>query len=390
MNNQFVFKEDKLQFAGEDYISNNPVLFYPAISAGSSSGNQWSAFLHLGVPAGGGSKEFLNGHPALKAQEEAVETVVNTQAAETLGPDNPVTTGSEITEGKVVGSSTYLSITLGGAYEVTPWLSLALGVRLVKGDEETTASGTYNLTLTEVGQSVSDLGMLPNPIVLNVNTTSSGTGFNPIIGIHLCPALGLNIALQYQFKTAMDWKRIFPTQDRDDGIQDVSRMFYPADSYQKDIPAIGTLGISYQLSANWRMETDFTYYFNRQAIWAYELHDATGDTTTVDLMEKYADGYETGLAIEYTLDDFIISLGVSYQKTGSTMESKSWLTGSLNTFSVGTGTTYRLTETFEFTAALFNVTYFSQTKNQGTEENLLNLTYNQAVFGGAIGLNVHF
>ena len=220
--NQFILKEDKLQLLDADYIANNPVFIYPTMSVAYSSGGSWTAFLHLGVPSGGGSKDFSAGHPVLKAQEPAVAQFVNSSAAAQLGEGVEVTSGANFAEGDVVGSSVFLSTTLGGAYQATDWLSVAIGLRVVKGDESTTADGTYDLTLTEVGQGVSDLGMLPNPILISVNSETTGKGVNPLIGLHLTPIDTLDIGIQYLFKTPMTWERSFPTEDRDDGVNDGS------------------------------------------------------------------------------------------------------------------------------------------------------------------------
>ena len=185
----------------------------------------------------------------------------------------------------------------------------------------------------------------------------------------------------------MQWERTFKALE--DGVEDVGPAFYPAAKYQKDIPAIGSLGVSYDVTQELRAEVNYTHYFNTQATWEGNVTDEEGNTTTLNQMEPFTDGWESGLALEYDFGDLLVSLGAAYQKTGSSLEAKTWLSGNLNTFSVGGGATYAITENFDLTLACFNVNYFSQTKNMGTEEEPADLTYSQSVQGVVAGINFH-
>ena len=127
ITNQFVFKKDNPtvshpDFPEQEYISDNPVLFYPTVSAVYAS-DAWSVFLHLGVPAGGGSKDFAGGHPALSPP--SIVTLLNQEAAQNFGVEGLKIAdvknddkSTEILSGNVLGSSTYLGVTLGGAYQL--------------------------------------------------------------------------------------------------------------------------------------------------------------------------------------------------------------------------------------------------------------------------------
>ena len=388
LTNHFVFKLDNPSLGDQEFRADDPVLFYPTLSFVYNAGD-WSAFLHAGVPAGGGSKNFKTGHPVLSA--EAVVPFVNERGQGTLGEGVNVAEqdGTIVNSGFVKGTSTYYGLTLGGAYQALEWLSVGLGLRFVQGEESTVGAGEFDLALTEVGEGAAQLGMLADPLFLGVDTqTKSSLGFNPIVSLYSTPVEGLGIALQYQFKTPLEWERTYV--ELDEGVEDVGPSFYPSTDYQQDLPAIGTLGISYMVTNQLRAELNYTHYFNTQATWEDTVTDDEGNTATVDRMEPFTDGWESGLALEYDFGDLVVSVGAAYQKTGSTLEAKTWLSGSLNTFAVGGGATYAITENLEATLGGFNINYFSQTKNLGTEEQPADLTYSQSVQGIVVGLNAHF
>ncbi|MEC9466434.1 MAG: outer membrane protein transport protein [Myxococcota bacterium] len=388
LTNHFVFKLDNPSLGEKEFRADDPVLFYPTLSLVYNAGN-WSAFIHAGVPAGGGSKNFKDGHPVLSA--EAVVPFVNERGQATLGDGVNVAEqdGTLVTSGAVKGTSTYYGLTVGGAYQALEWLSIGLGLRFVQGEESTVGAGEFDLALTEVGEGAAQLGMLADPLLLGVDTqTKSNLGFNPILSLYSTPVDGLGVALQYQFKTPMEWERTYA--ELEDGVEDVGPSFYPSNDYRKDLPAIGTLGVSYMVTKELRAELNYTHYFNSQAVWEDRVTDEEGNTATVDRMEPFTDGWESGLALEYDFGDLVMSVGAAYQHTGSTLEAKTWLSGNLNTFAVATGATYTINDNFEVTLGAFNIHYISQTKNMGTEEAPADLKYSQSVQGVVAGMNAHF
>jgi long-chain fatty acid transport protein len=92
-----------------------------------------------------------------------------------------------------------------------------------------------------------------------VNVVQTGSGFTPIIGLHLTPVEGLNIGIHYEFKTAL--------QLTNDTTQDDTGMFPNGAKTNADIPAILGVGASYAIIPELRAHLSYTLYFDKDANW---------------------------------------------------------------------------------------------------------------------------
>lgn len=414
--NQFIIKSDTLTFQGVDYVANDPVPAYPNISAAYSSGD-WALSLHIGVPAGGGSKNFESGHPVFLVYGGRVAALANAQAragfieglmgfgadqatAEAAADDAGDHIAAANLDGTpaVKGSSMYLGFTLSAAYAINDWLSVSAGGRFSVGMLATTGHATYQLELTESGENLAaQAPQLRDPVSIAVNSTAKGMGFSPQVSVHAEPTTGLKIAAQFLFPTVMNFDREYGdcpvdamsesgTCAKEDGSIDVSRILYESEddgfalgTFRTDIPAQLSLGASYQLVPELlRVESSFVYYFNRMATWG--MDPATGEDKGV----LYNDGWDTGLALEFDFNPVLFSVGTTYSKNGATPESLTFLFWGGDALAGATGATWIIDEDMTATVGLTFAKYFS------AESPTLGLTYDWWVFDAAVGMTYHF
>ncbi len=380
--NQFIIKSDVLTYAGMDFEANDPVPLYPNISAVYSFGD-FAASMHFGVPAGGGSKNFKSGHPVFLAYGARVAGLANTSVQALTGnPATIVAEGAVVQDGATVkGSSKFIGLTLSGAWAPTDWFSFSLGGRLALGTLATTGSASYLLSLNTVGNGLADsiAPQLRDPVNISVNSDASAIGFTPIVSMHFVPTEGLDVTVQYIHQTNMNFTRNYPecptyaeledgTADPatnndgvcldEEGVRDVSRLLYELESddfdkgeFRTDIPAQLSLGAAYKINDMFRVEGSFVYFFNKMAKWGVEPSPSS-DNYGNDKGELYTDGWETGLALEMTVDDFVISAGALYAKLGSTPESLSFLFWNNDAISVATGATWQINENMTATLGI--------------------------------------
>ena len=359
--NQFVLKSDTITFDGADYIANDPVLLYPNISAVYSQ-DDWALSLHIGVPAGGGAKAFKAGHPVFTAYSSKILALGNVAARQglidglmDLGVDEATANTAADEQGaaasaanlngtpNVTGKSMYLGTTLSVAYAINDWLSVAAGGRLTIGMLSTSGEASYLLTLTEAGESLAaQAPQLNDPVNIAVNTSAKGLGFSPHVSVHAAPAEGLDLTIQFNMQTNMNFDRKYADCPADaqvngvctnaeSGIRDVSRLLYEREedgfalgTFRTDIPAQLSIGASYVVSPMVRFEGSFTYFFHGLATWGTEVRP-DNENYGNDKGVHYVDGWESGLGIELDLEEFLVSAGFAYSKNGATQESLSYL-----------------------------------------------------------------
>lgn len=384
--NQFIIKSDTLTHAGIDYVANDPVPLYPNISAVYSFGD-FAASLHFGVPAGGGSKNFKDGHPVFHAYGARVAALANSTIP-------GLATGATVEEATVKGSSKFIGLTLAGAYAPTDWFSFSVGARVTMGSMTTVGNARYQFQLTELGQTLADSAAgdptsiaypLSQPVNLSVNSEAKAIGFSPLISMHFVPLEGLDVTIQYIHQTNMNFTRTYPdcpayaeledgsadpsTNNEgicadEEGVRDVTRLLYELDddgfdkgTVRTDIPAQLTMGVSYVVTDMVRVEGSFSYFFNKMAQWGVEPSPSS-DNYKNPKGDLYTDGWETGLAVEVKVDDFLVSVGAMYAKMGSTPESLSFLFWNNDAVSVGTGATWQINEDMTATLGVTFARYF--------------------------------
>lgn len=183
-----------------------------------------------------------------------------------------------------------------------------------------------------------------------VDVAQKGIGITPIIGIDIKPNEKWNIGIKYEFRT----KLILTNETTTDN----TGMFPDKLDLRSDIPAILSVGASYQATEKLNLNAGMHYYFDTDARFDYLAGDGS-------VQQKYIDGnmWEVALGAEYNVTDkLLLSLGGFYTQKGVDDSYQSDMTHSLTSYSVGLGGSYKLTEKLMLTLGAFNTFYIPDEK----------------------------
>jgi len=173
-----------------------------------------------------------------------------------------------------------------------------------------------------------------------VDVEQNGTGITPILGVNISPIDALNIGIKYEFATKLELKN--STAENKGGligfIPPAQRIYMFPDGAKTrgDLPALLTVGVSYDIGQVLTLHGGFQYYFDKSANYGKALKNE-------DLID--ANNWEAGLAVEYHLNDnFTLSAGYQHNEVGVKEIYQTDLSYSLNTNTVGGGAKYRINE----------------------------------------------
>ena len=275
LGNQFVFKDytnDTSDIAfNKEFSATDPILLYPNGEIVWNAGN-FALFGGLSIVAGGGKAEFEDGSYTSTAALYAAGPPLRGQAHSL--------DASAIIMGEVVG----------GSYAINEYISLSAAARFVQGKI------TQKITLD------SDPGIGTTELA---DTEATAKGVGGVFGIHVNPTDKLDIALQYQTIVKLEYE-----YDTADGFAAFLTGMQVAEGtkYDKDIPAVLSAGVGYQLLDNLYSSLSFNYYFNKDA--AFETGVKNGEN-------EYDNSWEIGAGAEYKVNDMIaVSGGAPLLKTG--------------------------------------------------------------------------
>jgi len=210
VSNQSMFKEYTHSAMGTDYTADNAGLLLPSIFALYSSGD-WSAYLALTIPAGGGSLEFEKG--------------------------SVLTAGTPLSTAKTEMMSVYYGLTMGGAYAINDMVSVSLGLRVIYGSNTAEVAGG------------------------GLDYEESAAGAGGIIGLNVTPIKDLNIGMRYETRTWLEWKA-----DKNTGAMKDS-FTTEGETSDHDLPGLLSIGASYMVLPELKVSSDFSYCFIKNADW---------------------------------------------------------------------------------------------------------------------------
>jgi long-chain fatty acid transport protein len=240
------------------YLGTVRVPIYPDIYAVYKKGPLALSF-GFGPNAGGGTADFAKGLPTFEIPAAAYSALFPLM---NLG-------GNQYSlDMNFKGESIYYGFQLNVSYAFTDWLAGAVGFRYIS------ARNTYTGAISNISYNFFNGPLTPATTFFNaiglptyaaafanetVNVVQTGSGFTPIIGLHLTPVEGLNIGIHYEFKTAL--------QLTNDTTQDDTGMFPNGAKTNADIPAILGVGASYAIIPELRAHLSYTLYFDKDANW---------------------------------------------------------------------------------------------------------------------------
>lgn len=187
----------------------------------------------------------------------------------------------------------------------------------------------------------------------HVETTQTGAGITPILGVNFSPNNDWNIALKYEPKTKLELTN--ETKVDDLGL------FPDGATSDSDIPAMFTAGVGYS-GLDW-LEAQISYnlYLNSGVEWGQNTRDLA-IYKSVDpgkIRDRIMDNsYELGLGLQFNLSDkFAVSVGGLNSTTGATPSYQSDFSYSNASFTVGGGINWRISDKLIFDAGFSNTFY---------------------------------
>lgn len=353
---------------GQNGIHNSdyPSPMVPSFQFVSKKGDR-SFFAHAGVAAGGGTVKYENGISAF----EAIGDEINKKFQAIGG-------GAKYLGGTTVeGSSFYYNVNLGMAQKLNDKFSVAGGIRLIYATRDLEGTGNYELNTGKLGK---------HPIDVKLDARREAYGVGGVIGFNYQPTDKLNIGFKYESEIELD----FEAKNGKNGLNTSSNNklgnifagYIDASLRQEDVikewlvdgnrnlPAMMSLGISYDLTDKFTVLASGNYYF---------IKDANEDHA----YDNYDNGYEASIGFDYKLNEkYTLMAGYQYTSTGANENTYKDTDYALDAHMYCIGLTYAPDDIKKYTMSYSFVDYIDGTaKGTGT-------TFEKTV--NAVGLSVEF
>ena len=358
-------------------VANAPII--PSIQVAYNMEN-WSLQANLSVPGGGGSCEFSDGLGSF-------ESVVGNIAA-SLAPLGA--TGYDM-DGYMKGRQYYYGVQIGAACKVTPNLSLYGGLRMVYGDATYKAKisniqvktangyvdfGSYLQAVTEAGYGEVVAPLQKYSQGVNLLCNQDGVGFAPIVGVDY--KIGkFNFAAKYEFRTQIRMKNE-STVNEASAIDAVNK-YRDGENVNEDMPALLSVGVQYSPIDVVRINAGYHHYFDKDASWYNNSQESLKHNTNEYLLGAEWD----------TTDNLTFSAGAQLTRYGMSDEYISDMSFVVNSYSIGFGFNYKLSNKVAIKAAYFQTYYGDYDRTDAKNPQVKDsFTRTNRVFGVGCELNL--
>lgn len=341
---------------------------------------KWALSGSIAVTGGGGKATFDKGLPSFESQISMLVPTLNKFAPLlTNGIPNAKLKANGYSINQYMEGSNYIfGGQIGGAYAINDMFSIYGGFRLnivnnkyeghltdLKLNLETSGLSVagipdYNgymnptpiLNIVQgssnplITQEIKDQLVLPGKMAgegAYLNSKQSGWGVAPIIGAHFSYK-GLNIGAKYEFRTALNVEN--KTTKDDTG------KFADGVNTAHDIPALFTIGASYDILPQLTANVGYHYFFDKDASMANDKQKHLSGGTN-----EYLAG------IEYRIDKmFLVSAGGQITRYGLGDDFQSDLSFSVNSYSLGFGGAVNVSKNVQINVGYFFTDYSNYTK----------------------------
>jgi len=355
VSSQYLFKDYNNKINGKNFDQDEPSIIPGIFSIYKQE--RWAGFFGVANVLGGGEVDFKDGNATTNLLGFSIAAGANARLlpALTSPPLSDIIAGqdprnylySNIENQDLWANQVGLGYTLGGAYQIpvlNDIFSVALAARYVDTTQEAKGSVTIG-----AAQELNLPNMAVNPdIVGDVKFEEEADGWGALVGVNAAPTDQLNIGLRYESEVQLDFDQdvkkdtlgILPALGITDGGE-----------RNRNLPAILAAGVSYQFTSKLRVETDITYYLNKEANFK-DIAGTPRDESAVD------NGYEFGLMCDYLFTETIKgSLGYLYTYTGVDAENMTPELPELDSHAVGTGIEWTAKPALKFNFGVGNVFY---------------------------------
>lgn len=275
-------------------------------------------------------------HPSLNPTGSMISanTFFTNAATAAQGAANSM--GQIITAG--YGSVKLSNLVAAGAISAAQLTQLSTGLgKDVSGLTPTEVQAQYNVqaaTHTATAAAVADKYL---------ECTQTGWGVTPVLSVnyHLS---NLNVAARYEFRSALNVQNNTKVDD--------TGLYADGVNTPQDIPALLSLGAEYNIIKSWKISAGYNHFFD-------------SDAKMANNRQQYINGgiNEYLFGTEYKLTDrFLVSAGAQITRTGVTDDYQTDMSFSLNSYSVGFGGAFNITEDLRLNLAYFFTNYSDWTK----------------------------
>ena len=298
-------------------------------------------YCHLSIVGAGVAADFDNGLPGFDSM--SIMSAKGTLAG---------LYGESLTDYKSDNSfdvrAVMYGITAGGSYSLSKKISVALGIRHIIAVQDSHLSMRFKSILGNSGTTLSDI-RTDYGYFTDVDIESQATGrCNGIIaGIDFVPVSTVNIGLKCEYYSTLELENRKP--ERYIAPVNLSGLletqFGEGIKIKKTLPASFSMGISWMALARLKIESSFSYFFNRVTDWGT---DSSGES----ISEKFNNGFGFGLALEYALFPRLrTSAGGTWSVSGRTREVRSEGEFDPPCLTIGCGATCTFSSDIELTVA---------------------------------------
>ncbi len=360
------------------YIGKVNVPFYPNFYAVYKKGALALSF-GFGPNAGGGSADYGKGLPSFETQIASIPALLTGMGLPTTKYSANILFN---------GSSIFYGFQGNVSYAFSDMVSAAAGLRYIhavntyEGHIQNILINPLHPLINPTGQMISaptfftTIGQAAYAAMTGnqaVDAEQTGSGFTPILSLHLRPVEGLNISARYEFKTKLELTN--------KTTKDVNPpMFTNGAKTRSDIPAILSFGVEYALMPQLRASVSFNYTFDKNANW--------------DGREKFVDSnaYDIAIGIEYDVTKSIaVSAGYMRTKYGLSANYQKDSSFELSSHTFGLGGRLRVGEKLDIDISGFLANYQDFSKTIAYPPiGSFSEKYQQTTSGFSIGLGYHF
>jgi len=382
LHNQSIFQEKTVVNAfpllnSDEYVGEVNVPLFPTFFAAYKKGS-FAVSFGFGPNAGGGSADFKTGLPSFEIPISQIPAMISTT------PPYYIPTTKYAADIALKGSSIYYGFQVNASYALSESFALAFGIRYIS------AVNTYegHLKSIMINPSFAPLGltgaMIPATAFFTaagqpasaaavkdkaVDVKQEGTGFTPIWSLFVTPLEGLHLSFRYENGTSLVLENKTTTDD--------TGMFPNGEKSGNDIPAILAVGADYSFSPKFRGSLSLSYYLDKDADWDGR-EQAVEDNT-----------FEIGLGLEYRLTEKIdLSAGYLMTRYGLSAAYQTDMSHTLSADTVGAGLRIKLLANLDVDLSGFYVMYkdASKTIPYGVFGSYKE-TYKRTTIGFGVGLS---
>lgn len=327
----------------------------PSVMTAYKSG-RWSFGGHFALVGGGGKATFEDGLPSFEAPISLIPSLLSA---------NGIQASQYKYDTYMQGRQYIFGLTLGAAYKLSNHLSAYVGLRTnyVNNHYEgylRNISANIGGQMTNVQQALTTMASRPGtpaPIAQrllayagaaadkNLNVDQSGWGLTPIVGVNY--RLGdLHLAAKYEFRTSLHIEN--DTKENSTG----ESSFDNGVNTPHDIPAMLSLGATYHALDILRLSVGYHHFYDRKA-------GMSGDRQR--FITHGTDEILAGIEVDVT-SRLLLSAGGQITNYGLSNAFQQDLSFSCDSFSVGAGGAYKISDKLKLNVAYFYTKYSDYTK----------------------------